>query len=179
MMRLVSYMGWSNALQDPMGIWFMKKPKIAQTSLDASIEELAGRTGHRILAIWAADCADRALPFFEERYPDDDRPRKAIEALRAWIETGVFRMADVRTASLAAHAAARDVEYDNAARSAARSAGQAVATAHVARHALAAALYAATSVRDASHPSDADAATLHEREWQYRHLLALLGLKAS
>jgi hypothetical protein len=154
----------------------MKKPKMAKTSMDKPIEELAGRTGHRTLAIWAADCAERALPFFEERYPGDGRPRRAVEALRAWIQTGVFRMADVRRDSLAAHAAARDVADDDAARSAARAAGQALATAHVPRHALAAAIYAATAIRDAADPSDADVTTVRERQWQYQHLLALGGV---
>ena len=85
-------------------------------------------------------------------------------------------MAEVRGASLAAHAAAREMPEGDAAaaaaRSAARAAGQAVATAHVPRHALASGLYAATAVRDAA-PSGADAAALEEREWQYRHLAEL------
>jgi hypothetical protein len=151
----------------------MKKRRLAITRMDKSIAELAGRTNHRTLAVWAADCADRVLPYFEERHPEDDRPRKAIEAARAWVKTGVFRMADVRKVSLAAHAAARDIEEDDAARSAARAAGQAMATAHVPGHAIAAAVYAATAVRDATHSSDAEAATVRERDWQYRHLLML------
>lgn len=89
-----------------------------------------------LLAIWAADCAERVLPFFEKACPEDVRPRKAIEACRAWAGTGVFRMADIRRASLAAHAAARDVKENNAACFAARAAGQAVATAHVPQHAF-------------------------------------------
>ena len=151
----------------------MKKPILAKTSMDKSIEELANRTDHRTLAIWAADCAERVLPYFEERYPDDNRPRKAIEALRTWVQTGVFRMADIRRDALAAHAAAREVEEYNPARSAARAAGQALATAHVPRHALAAAIYAATAVRDAATSSDAEAATVREREWQYQRLVEL------
>ena len=152
----------------------MKKPKLATTRMDKSIAELASRTNHRKLAIWAADCAERVLPYFEERCPEDHRPRKAIEAVRAWAQTGVFKMADVRKAALAAHAAAREVEEDNAARSAARAAGQALATAHVPTHAIAAAVYAATAVRDATNSSDADAATAKERNWQYQHLLELV-----
>ena len=35
------------------------------------------------LALWAADCAEHVLQYFEEKYPKDDRPRKAIEAGRA------------------------------------------------------------------------------------------------
>ena len=141
--------------------------------MDKSIEELANRTDHRTLATWAADCAERVLPYFEERYPDDNRPRKAIDALRMWVRTGVFRMADIRKDALAAHAAAREAEEYNPARSAARAAGQALATAHVPRHALAAAIYAATAVRDVTSSSDADAATVREREWQYQRLVEL------
>jgi hypothetical protein len=117
------------------------------------------------------------LPYFEEKRPEDDRPRKAIEAARTWVETSVFRMADVRKTSLAAHAAAREVAQDDAARSAARAAGQAIASAHVPSHAMAAAIYAATAVRDASQPSDAEAATYTERDWQYQHLLELVSLR--
>ena len=37
------------------------------------------------LVTFAADCAERVLPKFEERYPADKRPREAIEAARAWV----------------------------------------------------------------------------------------------
>jgi hypothetical protein len=151
----------------------MKKSIIAKTGMDESIAELVSRTSHRTLAIWAADCAERVLPYFEERYPEDRRPREAIEAARTWAETGVFKMADVRRTSLAAHAAARLVEDYHPARSAARAAGHAIATAHVPRHAIGAALYATTAVRDAASPSGAGAATISERTWQYHHLLEL------
>jgi immunity protein 5 of polymorphic toxin system len=151
----------------------MNKSKMAVTSMDASIAELANKTDHKILAIWAADCAERVLPYFEANYPADSRPRKAVEACREWAHTGVFKMADVRKTSLAAHTAAREVGDDHAARAAARAAGQAMATAHVPAHAIAAAIYAATAVRDAPHSADADAATYEERVWQYQHLLAL------
>ena len=151
----------------------MKRPKLAVTDLDRPIAELVRKRNHKTLAIWAADCAKRVLPYFEEKYPDDTRPRKAIEACREWARTGVFRMADVRKTALAAHAAARDAKEDNAARSAARAAGQALATAHVPTHAIAAAVYAATAVRDATNSTDASFATIKEREWQYEHLLKL------
>jgi len=39
---------------------------------------------HKSLALWAVDCAERALPTFEEKHPEDDRPRRAVEAARAW-----------------------------------------------------------------------------------------------
>jgi hypothetical protein len=67
----------------------------------------------RSMAAWAADCAERVLPFFENAYPKDNRPRKAIEACRLWVDTGVFKMADIRGASLAAHAEVRAAEDRN------------------------------------------------------------------
>jgi hypothetical protein len=153
--------------------------KMAVSSLDATIDELVRKTDHKVLGTWAADCAERTLHYFEEKRPDDPRPRQAIEALREWVRTGVFRMKDVRGASLSAHAAAREVESDNTARSAARAAGQAMATAHVPTHALAAAIYAATAERDAASSADAKAATERERAWQYQHLLELRESKSS
>src|SRR2546425_10276109 len=113
----------------------MEKSKFSITHKDESMVELVRKTDHKTLAIWAIDCAERVLPYFEEKYPEDHRPRQAIEALQTWIYTGLFKMAVIRKASLDSHAAAREVGADNAARSAARATGQAVATAHVPRHA--------------------------------------------
>ncbi|HEX6817952.1 MAG TPA: hypothetical protein VF120_06215, partial [Ktedonobacterales bacterium] len=106
---------------------------------DAATVELLNQTDQRTLAVWAIDCAERVMPFFERAYPLDERPRQAIATLQSWLQTGVFEMAIIRHASLNAHAAARDVGEENSARSAARAAGQAVATAHVPLHALGAA----------------------------------------
>lgn len=83
---------------------------------------------HRLLALWAADCAEHILHYFEKKYPKDDRPRQAIAALRTWAK-GQITVGEARSAALAAHAAARQAR-NTAARAAARAAGQAVATAH-------------------------------------------------
>jgi hypothetical protein len=156
----------------------MKKSKLAiRNPREGEIAELAKKTNHKVLATWALDCAERVLPYFESKYPEDDRPRVAIETGRAWVKTGVFRMAVIRKAALDSHAAAREVKDDDVARSAARAAGQAVATAHVPAHALAAVAYAATVIRDATLPANAEAAISKEREWQYQHLIKLRKMK--
>ncbi len=123
----------------------------------------------RSLATWAADCAERVLPFFEKAYPKDDRPRKAIEACRTWVRTGVFKMADIRKASLEAHAAACEAKENNTACFAARAAGQAVATAHVPQHTFGAAYYALKAVA-AVDPANAEIKIAEERNWQSRRL---------
>ncbi len=127
------------------------------------------RSDQMTMAAWAADCAERVLPLFEEIRPEDNRPRDAIEACRAWVRTGVFTMAGIRGASLGAHAAARDAEEGSAARFAARAAGQAVATAHVPQHAYGAAYYALKAVA-AAEPAGVAARVGAEREWQSKRL---------
>ena len=149
-----------------------RKGRFKDSSLGGTITELVKRSDHRVLAVWAADCAERVLPFFEDAFPEDDRPRRAIEALREWVRTGVFGMADVRETSLVAHAAAREVGEEGPARFAARAAGQAMATAHVRTHSIAAAYYAAKAVWAADAERAADNVA-KEREWQYQHLLEL------
>ena len=34
---------------------------------------------HRLLAVWAADCAEHVLHLFEKIHPSDLRPREAID----------------------------------------------------------------------------------------------------
>jgi len=119
----------------------------------------------RSLAIWAANCAKRVLPFFEKAYSGDDRPRKAIEVCREWVRTGVFRMADIRSASLSAHTAARKAKENNAACFAAHAAGQAVATAHVPQHAFGALYYALKAVATAE-PKSGEVKIAQEHNWQ-------------
>jgi hypothetical protein len=151
----------------------MKKSKFSIAHKDEEMLDLVNKTDKKTLAIWAIDCVERVLPFFEEKYPKDDRPRKAIETLQTWINTGVFKMAVIRKASLDAHDAAREVGEDSPARSAARAAGQAVATAHVPRHSYGSAIYAQQAIYRTTNQSNADAAITKERDWQYKHLLEL------
>lgn len=120
---------------------------------------------HKALALWAADCAERVLPRFEDERTTDTRPRRAVEAGRAWAD-GKIKMSQARTAAFDAHAAAREVDRAEA-RATARAAGHAAATAHVATHAPHAADYAIKAV---AYASDSAATVAEERNWQYRRL---------
>lgn len=93
---------------------------------------------HRLLARWAADCAEHLMYHFT-CVSDDERPLRAIDLAREWAQGKVSTGACMK-ASVAAHAAARAVE-DPAAVAAARAAGHAVATAHFAEHALGPVVY--------------------------------------
>ncbi|MFH1257483.1 MAG: putative immunity protein [Candidatus Micrarchaeota archaeon] len=127
------------------------------------------RQDQKLLASWAADTAERVLPFFEKAFPKDKRPRKAIEACRRWVHIGVFKMADIRKASLDSHTAAREAKGNSAACFAARAAGHAVATAHVPQHAYGPSFYAFKAVA-AADPANADVKIVKEYDWQFRHL---------
>jgi hypothetical protein len=127
------------------------------------------REDQRTMATWAADCAERVLPFFEQAYPTDSRPHNAIEVCRTWVRTGVFRMSEIRSASLAAHAAARDAKENETACLAAHAAGQAVATAHVPQHAYGGAYYALKAIV-ANDPGNAESRIAEEISWQSQHL---------
>jgi hypothetical protein len=82
-------------------------------------------------------------------FPEDERPRKAIEAGRKWA-SGEMTMMDARKAAFAAHAAARNAKslFKPKAEAAARSAGHAAATAHVLTHAPHACSYALKACAD-------------------------------
>jgi hypothetical protein len=151
----------------------MKKYRFTITEKDPKLVDLVNKTNHKTLAIWAVDCVERILPYFEEKHPEDNRPKNVIEILRKWIKTGEFKMSEIRGASLASHSAAREVGEDNAARSAARAAGQAVATAHVRTHSIGAANYALQAIYRSASDLDAEVAVAKERNWQYQHLLEL------
>jgi len=126
---------------------------------------------HRLLADWALLCAEHVLHLFENRQPDDSRPRDAIDVGRAWIR-GEVRMGNARRAAFQANAAARGMP--DSAKFAALSAGQAAAVAHVAAHDLGAAAYAIRAASVCVSAEDARQARATEREWQRVHLPAAI-----
>ena len=122
---------------------------------------------HRLLAIWAAHCAQHVLPLFEAVRPADPRPRRAVDLARAWAR-GEVTMTTARTAAGHANGAARDLA--GAPRHAAYAAAQAAAVAHVAAHELGAAAYAIKAARAAAGGGDGARAARDECSWQREQL---------
>ena len=120
---------------------------------------------HRLLALWAASCAEHVLDLFELAQPEDRRPRQAIEHARAWVR-GEVTMMQARAAGGHAMGAARDLR--GAARHAAYAAGQAGVVAHVAAHELGAAAYAIKAARAAAPQGKGESERARRREcrWQ-------------
>jgi hypothetical protein len=136
---------------------------IAESSV---FKEQVSELDHRTAALWASACAEHVLPLFESLYPQDLRPRTALEAGRAWAK-GKLSMFEARKAAFASHDAARKAKEDGhlEACQAARSCGHACATAHVKDHAIPAAAYAVKATGDAE----------TEIEWQ-RNILEKLNV---
>lgn len=116
---------------------------------------------HRLLALWAAECAEHILHIFEDFCPNDKRPRGAIEAAQLWVN-GEMKMMRARDFA----GAAREVKsISEAARMAALSAGQAAVVAH----GLGAATYAIRAVMEAvpkNLKAEREVARQKECQWQ-------------
>ena len=121
----------------------------------------------RIVAVWAADCAERVMGLFDAEAPGDSRPRDAIARLRAFAR-GELGVAEARR-RFVAHAAARAVSAP-AAVAAARAAGQAASIPHMGAHALGASAYAAKATGLAA--PDRPEAVSEEIRWQLGHMSA-------
>src|SRR3954469_3608704 len=94
----------------------------------------------RIVAAWAADCAERVLWIFEAERPSDPRPRAEIARTRAYSRGELDTAGEIRR-RFDGGGAAKEVKSPAAA-AAARAAGQAAAICHMGAHALGAAAYA-------------------------------------
>jgi hypothetical protein len=122
----------------------------------------------RLVAAWAADCAERVLGLFEAEAPADDRPRAAIARTRAFAR-GELNTAEEIRRRFVGGVPAGEVRKPAAA-AAARAAGQAVAVCHMGAHALGAAAYAvrAASLAAPDRPHVVD----DEIRWQLTHMTA-------
>ena len=115
----------------------------------------------RDLRLFACDCADRTLPNFEKQFPNDDRPRKAIEAARA------FALAEPGSPAESARSAAAAAAGASGAAAWAAESAAAWAAAESARSAAWAAAESAAAAAEES-------ARSAERSWQSDRLSTYL-----
>ncbi len=119
----------------------------------------------RTVAAWAAECAERVLPFFEAEAPGDSRPHDAIARTRAFARGELDAGEQIRR-RFAGGGAADGV--DPAAAAAARAAGQASAIPHMGAHALGAAAYSAKAMGLAA--PERPEAVREEIDWQLANM---------
>jgi hypothetical protein len=120
----------------------------------------------RLVAAWAADCAERVVGLFEAEAPTDNRPRALIARARAFAR-GELNTAEEIRRRFVGGVGAGDVKALVAA-AAARAAGQAVAVCHMGAHALGAASYAVKAASLAA-PDRPEAGTAEIR-WQLHNM---------
>jgi hypothetical protein len=129
-------------------------------------QQTLSQTDRRIVAAWAADCAERVLAIFEAEAPHDRCPRDAIARTRAFAR-GELGFAEEIRQRFVGGGATRGVSTPAAA-AAARAAGQAATVPHMGAHALGAAAYAvkATNLAAPNRPE----AVGEEIRWQLKNL---------
>ena len=133
----------------------MNNPKTVTDQ--ARIHEPLATWNERTQRLFACDCADRVLPIFERKYPDDARPRLSIETARRYA-AGESTKEKLTAAWYAARAAAWGAAWDAASAAASDAASDA-------------AWYAA---RAAAWGAARAAAWDAERQWQTQRLMEYL-----
>jgi len=99
---------------------------------------------HRTMVMWALDCAKIPLEEFEEKYPEERRPRTCLELSKAWAR-GRVKMPEAKKAILDCHAVAKEI-YDAEYGALCHAIGQAAGTVHVETHALGLVFYELTAM---------------------------------
>ena len=133
---------------------------------------LIGLQNHRTLVLWVFDCLGAWLPSgssvpssnilaaFEAKYPQEARPRRAVELGEAWAR-GTIKMQAAKKAILEAHAVAREL-VDKEAIALVHAIGQGVSTVHVGTHALGLVVYELSALVYKLGPADCEAAVLEK-----------------
>ena len=89
---------------------------------------------HRVMVLWALDFAARSVAQLEETYPNESRPREALEAARAWA-AGKIKMRLAQRKILDCHALAKELDSREDI-ALCHAVGQACAVVHTAGHAI-------------------------------------------
>ncbi len=99
---------------------------------------------HRTMVLWALDVAAESVAKLEEKYPDESRPREALEAARAWAE-GKIKMRLAQRKILDCHALAKEIDSKEDI-ALCHAIGQACAVVHTARHAIGYPMYELSAI---------------------------------
>ena len=108
--KLLNYLGKTQADDEPLEL----RTILESNGLDDTIWALRAVEGKdKEIRLFAADCAEMVLPIYEKHYPDDNRPRLAIQAARDYAN-GLITLEELSAARVAARAAAWAAAWDAA-----------------------------------------------------------------
>ena len=101
--RLLKHLGKTKADDDPLEI----KTILDALGIEDAVWALRAVDNHgKEIRLFACDCAENVLNLFEMKFPNDNRPRKAIETARQFAN-GECNEDELNSARAAAETAAR------------------------------------------------------------------------
>ena len=108
------------------------------------LDEQTSRQNHRTLVLWALALAEETVALLEQRYPEECRPRIALEAAWLWA-SGKIKMREAQRRILDCHAVAKELtsREDIAL---CHAVGQACGVVHAAGHALGYPIYELSAI---------------------------------
>lgn len=99
---------------------------------------------HRVMVLWALSLAEETVEKLERKYPDEKRPREALEAAQAWA-AGEIKMRPAQRKILDCHAAAKSISSRED-MALFHAVGQACAVVHTAGHAIGFPIYELSAI---------------------------------
>lgn len=106
--------------------------------------ELFRLQDHRVMVLWAFGFAEESIADLEAKYPEEARPREALEAVREWA-AGRIKMRQAQRKILDCHAFAKEIESKEDIATC-HAIGQACAVVHTAGHAIGYPIYDLTAI---------------------------------
>lgn len=95
---------------------------------------LISEQNHKILTLWALDLALELVNYLEEKYPNEDRFRIALDKTKLWAQ-GEIKMPEAKRAILNCHAVAKELINK-----------EAIALCHTIGHAIGLPIYELTAI---------------------------------
>lgn len=144
------------------------------TKHDPEIQDLISKTDHKILARWAIDCLNRVFYIFEERYPNEEVPKTAINILEDWMNDKIT-IWEARKYCWTVLELARKIEKkDKVCCQIVRATSHCLATCHVPTHAEGTAMYVISTIKYLNQgKQDVIKLMEDERKWQIELLIEL------
>ena len=99
---------------------------------------------HKAMVLWALDLAAEPVAKLEEKYPDETRPKEALEAAQAWA-AGDIKMRLAQRKILDCHAFAKELDSKEDI-ALCHAVGQACAVVHTAGHAMGYPMYELSAI---------------------------------
>lgn len=132
---------------DEVSVRLKKKNQILFTKNSEYMQDLAllfETQSHKVLVLWAFDFAAESIARLEEKYPEERRPREAMEAAKAWA-FGNIKMPLAQRKILDCHRFAREIDHKEDI-AICHSIGQACAAVHTGGHTIGYPIYDLTAI---------------------------------